>query len=106
MQATLSATQSNARQLVSRPTISQAKSEYVHRYTMEHMPNWARKPANNGKYYGPQFSSDVEWYANTKFPGEPGLHGNNKHCETSGQTWPIGTWLDSAYSPNATRGQQ
>ena len=76
-----------------RPTLKEAQARFVHRYTMEHKPAWANKPADNGKRYAPQYRSDAEWYANTTFPGEPGLHGNCKYCETHNPSWPLGQWL-------------
>jgi len=75
-----------------------AKARYVHRFTMDHTPEWAKKPMPNGFYYAPQFASDWEWYSKTKFPGEPGLHGNCKHCETGAPTWPIGQTLSKQYA--------
>lgn len=81
-----------------RITIEQAKAQYVHRYTMEHVPTWARLPADNGKFYAPQFRTDREWYENTTFHGEPGHLGDKKHCYTSHQSWPLGQWLDKPYT--------
>jgi hypothetical protein len=92
-----------------RPTFQQACAKYVHRYTMEHVPAWARKPldrsqlvvnkpADEGDYYAPQFRSDLEWYENTLFPGEPGHIGRRTHCYTTGQTWPLGQWLHQPYA--------
>jgi hypothetical protein len=78
-------------------TLQQARANYPYRYTMEHFPAWARKPCGNGKYYAPQYASDAEWYENTVFPGEGHLHGNCGNCESSGQTWPLGQWLDAPY---------
>jgi hypothetical protein len=79
-------------------SLAQARAQFVHRYTMEHIPAWARKPCEgNGKYYAPQYASDAEWYENTTFPGEGDIHGNAGHCESSGQTWPLGQWLDTPY---------
>ncbi len=80
-------------------TLEQARSQYVHRYTMEHIPAWARKPCEgNGKFYAPQYRSDAEWYANTYFPGEPELVGDDgTHCQSFNQTWPLGQWLDAPY---------
>jgi hypothetical protein len=80
-------------------TFNEATSRYVHRYTMEHVPAWARaRPCDHGgtetRYYAPQFRSDREWYDNTTFPGEPGHLGGRKYCYTTGQTWPLGMWLD------------
>jgi hypothetical protein len=80
-----------------RPSLVEACATYVNRYTMEHVPAWARRPLETGKFYAPQYRSDAEWYANTVFPGEPGVHGNSRHCYTSGQTWPLGQWLTEAY---------
>jgi hypothetical protein len=86
-----------------RPTFETALRRYVHRFTMEHVPGWARFLAPGGQYYAPQFGSDREWYDNTLFPGEPG----NPHvpgsgaCYTTGQTWPLGKWLDKPFRRTA-----
>jgi hypothetical protein len=77
-------------------TFHQACAQYVHRYTMEHVPTWARKPAPNGKYYAPHFSTDREWYEKTKFVGESEL-ADKYHCYTSGESWPKGQWLDAPF---------
>lgn len=78
-------------------TLEQAKSQYVHRFTMDHVPQWARQRRDDGTYYAPQYRSDKEWYDNTTFPGESGLHGNSKHCETRNQSWPLGQALDKPF---------
>ena len=83
-------------------SLEQAKSRYPHRYTMEHRPAWAAQQCGNGKYYAPQFRTDLEWYENTTFPGEGCLPKADKHCETSGQTWPLVKWLDQPYKRSAT----
>lgn len=84
-----------------RPTLEQAKAKYVHRFTMEHIPEWARKPVEPGKFYAPQYRSDAEWYAHTVFPGEPeyvAMFGRARsHCYTKEATWPLGHWLDRPY---------
>ena len=80
-----------------RPSIEQAKAQYVHRFTMEHVPQWAKRPMNDGRYYAPQFRTDAEWYANTRFPGEPGHLGGKNECTTLNQTFPLGQWLTKAY---------
>ncbi len=77
-------------------TFKQAKSRYVHRYTREHIPSWAKTPAPNGKLYAPQFASDREWFENTVFPPNHPLGKKETDCYTSRQTWPLGQWLDSA----------
>lgn len=75
-----------------------ARAMYVHRYTMEHVPEWARAPlASNGKYYAPQYRSDAEWYEKTAFPGERGIDPSEDACMSTGQTWPLGQWLDAPY---------
>lgn len=61
------------------------------------MPYWAGNAAPNGKYYAPQFATDREWYDNTAFEGESEL-ADKDHCHTSGQTWPVGQWLDQPYT--------
>jgi hypothetical protein len=80
-----------------RPTFEEAKARYVHRFTMEYVPRWALEQRPDGSHYAPQYRSDREWYEHTKFPGEPGLHGNSKRCETTGQTWPLGQTLSAPY---------
>jgi hypothetical protein len=74
-----------------------ACSQYVHRFTMEHVPDWATHPCGNGRYYAPQYTSDREWYANTKFPGEPEHFGDTDSCYSTGLTWPLGQWLDRPF---------
>lgn len=76
-----------------RPTFEEACSQFIHRYTMEHIPEWAKHPADNGKFYAPQFNSDIEWYENTKFYGEDPICGRNE-CYSTNQTWPLGKWLE------------
>lgn len=76
-------------------SFAQAKADFPNRYTVENVPAWARQPATNGKYEAPHFQTDKEWYDNTVFPGEPGLHGNARECRTSGETWPLGRWLNA-----------
>lgn len=80
-------------------TFEQACARFVHRFTMEHIPQWARTKRPDGTYYAPQFSSDREWYENTHFHGEPGFCGSSsdKYCYTANQTWPLGQSLDQPY---------
>jgi hypothetical protein len=86
---------------MSRPTFEQAKSFYPERFTMEHVPTWAKRPLNDGRYYAPGFRTDREWYDNTKFPGEEGHMGGKRFCFTMGHTFPLGQWLTTAYVPGA-----
>lgn len=88
-----------------RPSFERACAAYVHRFTMDHIPDWARGPMPNGAtggkvaqaFYAPQYASDREWYESTRFPGEPGLHGNNRHCESGPPTWPLGQSLTQPF---------
>ena len=75
--------------------IEKARQMYVHRYTVEHIPAWASSPAPNGKFYAPQYRSDAEWYENTLFPPHNPL--SRTDCQSNGQTWPMGQWLDKPY---------
>lgn len=83
-------------------SLEQAKAQYVHRFTMEHIPQWASIPTAEGRYYAPQYRSDQEWYDNTFFPGESGMtkHGfitppvdDKRSCWSHSQTWPVGNWV-------------
>lgn len=87
-----------------RPSFAQARQRYPNRFTMEHVPDWARRrPVDDGgtlsKFYAPQFRSDREWYEHTLFPGESGHPGDPHHCFTTGQTWPLGQWFDQPFHP-------
>lgn len=83
-------------------TLQAAKRQYPHRFTMEHVPDWANKrPCDDGgtvtRYYAPQYCTDLEWYENTVFPGEGGIPKREKYCESRGETWPLGKWLAAPY---------
>jgi len=87
---------------MSRPiTLDQAKAQYAQRYTMDHVPPWA-KQANptNGKFYAPQYASDAEWYECTMFAGEDGL-ATKRHCYSQCPSWPVGQWLDTPFNRGA-----
>jgi len=79
-------------------TFENAKALYVHRFTMEHVPAWARKPLSDGRFYAPQYSSDREWFEHTLFPPNNPLGKRVSDCYSSGQTWPLGQWLDAPYT--------
>lgn len=90
-----------------RPTFEQAKAMYVHRYTMEHVPEWAKHtPRDDGGtadwYYAPHYRTDREWYDNTLFPGEAGYPFGKRetHCYTTGETWPLGQKLSAPFQRN------
>jgi hypothetical protein len=78
-------------------SFEEACGRYPHRYTMEHVPAWAKRPANNGKYYAPQYATDQEWYDLTIFPGEKHLNARSRYCESTKESWPLGHWLDNPY---------
>lgn len=80
-------------------SFAKAKQQYPHRYTLEHVPQWASKPCpGNGKFYAPQYKSDQEWYERTEFP-EPGSQ--EAYCFSSNPSWPLGQWLEKPYSKAA-----
>lgn len=62
---------------------------YVHRFTRDHVPAWAREPRPDGTAYPVQFDSDSDWLANTRFAVTKAgrLDGRSRYCE-SRPTWP------------------
>lgn len=87
-------------------SFDQAKARYIHRFTMEHVPAWARlRPCDQGGtetwFYAPQFRTDREWYDNTLFPGEGHVGKREKHCYTTGHTFPLGIRLEKPYRRTA-----
>lgn len=76
-------------------SFEKACAQYVHRFTMEHVPQWAREQREDGTYYAPQFRSDREWYENTIFP--PHNEHSATDCHSSGHTWPLGQALPEPY---------
>jgi len=94
-------------------SFEQAKSQYVHRFTMEHTPAWAKRsfhqagtpldkyPNADKEWPAPHYRTDKEWYDATTFPGEGHLSKRANHCETSGQTWPLGQRLAAPYGETA-----
>lgn len=76
-----------------------AKAQYPHRYTMEHVPVWARKPhfhTERREYvcYAPHYRTDREWYDSTLFPGDDGYpdwqEGGDAYSASGKMTWPLG----------------
>jgi hypothetical protein len=61
---------------------------YVHRYTREHVPAWARREPGRCPV---RFASDAEWLANTSFRvrRDGRLDRRARFCESS-PTWPDG----------------
>jgi hypothetical protein len=83
--------------LTNKMSFQEAKTRYIHRFTMEHVPVWAERPGPDGKYHAPEYQSDAEWYDNTMFP--PHTPFLDQECHSTGRTWPLGTvWLDKPYT--------
>jgi len=80
-------------------TFEQAKAAYVHRFTMEHVPQWASKSMSDGKYPAPQFRTDREWFESTMFPpNNPyAMSSRDTSCHSTNQTWPLGVRLAAPY---------
>lgn len=75
---------------------------YVHRFTRDHIPSWAKRANSNGLFCNVQFASDQDWLAHNKFKvtksGQIDLCGT--HCE-SAPTWPDGqAMLTTPYKRN------
>jgi hypothetical protein len=67
----------------------QARATYVHRFTGEHKPDWARKEWKDGKPYPVQFKDDADWLAHTKFPvTSAGKLSKRPSACISTPTWP------------------
>lgn len=92
------------RKKINRPSFEDAKRAYVHRYTMEHVPEWSRKAVTtqdekgkiNTRYYAPQYRTDKEWYEKTYFHGEHDL-ASKGYCYSHSPSWPLGEWLNEPY---------
>ena len=67
----------------------EALSAFVHRFTRDNVPAWARKPRPDGTPYPVQFDSDADWLENTLFPvnAAGNLSGRERYC-SSAPTWP------------------
>ena len=85
-------------------TLEQAKAQFPHRYTVDHVPAHATRPVHlvkgeAPKYYAPQYASDAQWYESTQFPGEEGMPKRGRWCKSNNPTWPMGVWLDAPLKP-------
>lgn len=64
---------------------------FVHRFTRDHKPAWARKPRADGTAYPVQFASDADWLAHTRFVVTKTGRASRSACECqSSPTWPDG----------------
>lgn len=79
-------------------TFEQACSQYVMRFTGDHVPMWALKQRQDKSFYAPQFISDREWYDLAKFPGERGYFGTGGDCQSGPQSWPLGQALRKPFN--------
>lgn len=63
-----------------------ALCKFVHRYTMDHVPQWVRDAEVS---YPVQFGSDLDWLHNTQFHvrNDGYLDERYNHCYSS-PTWP------------------
>ena len=64
---------------------------YVHRFTKEHIPRWAKLGKPNGEPYSVQFADDQDWLKNTTFACKAdGSLDQRVKCCRSDPTWPEG----------------
>lgn len=63
---------------------------FVHRFTGEHKPDWARKPWKDGKPYPVQHATDADWLNETRFAvrSDGRLDQRVQHCEGT-PSWPF-----------------
>lgn len=76
-----------------------AKAQFVHRYTREHIPAWAHGVQHNngpdaGKPFLVQFASDADWLEHTMFAvagkgAKLHLHNVIRYCQST-PSWPDG----------------
>jgi hypothetical protein len=80
---------------LSPPAREQAKARFVHRFTREHKPTWARGKRPDGKSYRVQFASDADWLEHSEFAVTKSgkLDARSSHC-VSHPTWPDGEGFD------------
>ena len=64
---------------------------YVHRFTREHKPEWAKGLRKNGRPYPVQFADDQDWLEHTLFHvRKDGRLDKRYDCCESHSTWPDG----------------
>lgn len=66
-----------------------ALARYVHRFTRDHVPGWARVPRPDGTAYPVQFDSDGDWLSHTRFAVTQAgdFEDRARYCQ-SNPTWP------------------
>lgn len=79
-------------------TLEQAKKKFTDRFTLDHVPVWASKPCARagGKYPGPHYNTDAEWYAKAEFIGYL-TKAQRKYVRENKPSYPMGKWLDKPY---------
>lgn len=67
----------------------EALRRWVHRFTKDHVPAWARDPMPDGRPYPVQFASDADWLANTVFSltASGRFSERDRYCRST-PTWP------------------
>ena len=66
-----------------------ALAQFVHRFTGEHTPAWARLPMPDGRAYAVQFKDDADWLRHTCFAvNNDGKLSKRVHFCESSPTWP------------------
>jgi hypothetical protein len=70
---------------LSREVQCEVLRRFVHRYTGEHVPAWAKQPRPDGRAYQPHFPTDADWLRCTKFWVRPDgeLDGRYNRCESN-----------------------
>jgi hypothetical protein len=73
---------------------------YVHRFTKDHAPAWAREPWKDGKAYPVQYASDRDWLAHARFQvrNDGRLDRRVQRCEGT-PTWPDNPELRKEVTP-------
>lgn len=84
-----------------RMSFEEACRRYVHRYTVDHFPQWAKKPVvpegmGRIRFYAPQWRSDREWYEYHLFPPHNPFSKTSCHA-TRVPTFPMGLWLSDPW---------
>lgn len=74
---------------LSAATQQEALCRFVHRFTRDNVPAWAKKEWKDGKPYPVQFDSDREWLEHTEFAiRKDGALDNRVNYCFSVPTWP------------------
>lgn len=84
----------------------EALARFVHRFTMESVPQWSRRAFSQPivgppLYYSPQYRSDAEWLERTVFAitdKRGDLSKGGQFCYSRDHTWPLGKFLGELYT--------